>query len=145
MEKQLTNHNVTDSSKTVLSEPKTKVRQNNTSQALVSETVPLMVQLSRQAKKTRFEDNPVSSTMTIPARQCGCDTTTRNRRRNFKLDVTDPDLLIPIAKQTRVNQRHSSDLREPQLSTSDSQTTSSQPASPQTITSESSISLPSSP
>ena len=33
-------------------------------------------------------------------------------RREFKLNVTDPDLLIPI-KQTRVTIRHS-DLREPQ-------------------------------
>ena len=69
---------------------------------------PQRVQLSRQAKKTRFGDNPVSSTVTIPARQPGCDTSTRNRRK-FKLDVTDPDLLIPI-KQTRVNERHSTDL-----------------------------------
>ena len=69
------------------------------------------------------------------------DTSTRNRRE-FKLNVTDPDLLIPI-KQTRVNTRHS-DLREPQPSPSDSQPASSQPVS-ETTTSESSMSLPSSP
>ena len=91
---------------------------------------------------TRFGDNPVSSTVPIPPRrQPGCDTSTRNRRE-FKLNVTDPDLLIPI-KQTRVTTRHS-DLREPQLSSSDSQLSSSQPAT-ETTTSESSVSLPSSP
>ena len=91
---------------------------------------------------TGFEDNPVTSTVAIPPRrQPRCDTSTRNRRK-FKLDVTDPDLLIPI-KQTRVTTRHS-DLREPQPSPSDSQPTSSQPVS-ETTTSESSVSLPSSP
>ena len=99
------------------------------------------VQLSRQAKKTRFEDNPVSSTVNIPARQPGHDTSTRNRRK-FKLDVTDPDLLIPI-KQTRVTTRHS-DLREPQASSSDFHPASSQPVS-KTTTSESSVFLPSPP
>ena len=90
---------------------------------------------------TRFGDNPVSSTVSIPPRrQPGRDTSTRNRRE-FKLNVTDPDLLIPI-KQTRVTTRHS-DLREPQLSFSDSQPASSQPVT-ETTTSESSISLPSS-
>ena len=50
---------------------------------------------------TRFGDNPVSSTVPVPPRrQPGRDTSTRNRRE-FKLNVTDPDLLIPI-KQTRV-------------------------------------------
>ena len=45
---------------------------------------------------TRFEDNPVTSTLPIPPRrQPRHDTSTRNRR-NFKLNVTDPDLLIPI-------------------------------------------------
>ena len=134
-----------NSSKTVLSEPcKGSIKQTNTSQVLVSETVPQRrVQLSRQAKKTRFGDNPVSSTVTIPARQPRHDTSTRNRRK-FKLDVTDPDLLIPITKQTRVSKRHSSNLREPQTTTSDSQPASLQPES-ETITSESSVSLPSSP
>ena len=75
-----------------------------------------------------------------PRRQPGRDTSTRNRRE-FKLNVTDPDLLIPI-KQTRVTTRHS-DLREPQLSASDSQPASSQPVT-ETTTSESSVSLPSS-
>ena len=131
-------------SKMVLSETcKGSIKQTNTSQLLVPETVPSQrVQPSRQAKKTRFEDNPVSSTVTIPARQSRHDTSTRNRRK-FKLDVTDPDLLIPI-KQTRVNERHSLDLREPQLSSSDSQPASSQPVS-ETTTSEYSASLPSSP
>ena len=130
--------------KTVLSANcKGSMKQTNTSQVLVSETVPdRRVQLSRQAKMTRFGDNPVTSTVPIPPRrQPGCDTSTRNRRE-FKLNVTDPDLLIPI-KQTRVTTRHS-DLREPQPSSSDSQPASSQPVS-ETTTSESSVSLPSSP
>ena len=123
---------------------KGSIKQTNTSQVLVSETVPdRRVQPSRQAKMTRFGDNPVTSTVQIPPRrQPGCDTSTRNRR-NFKLNVTDPDLLIPI-KQTRVTKRHSTDLREPQLSSSDSHPASSQPVS-ETTTSESSVSLPSSP
>ena len=121
---------------------KGSIKQTNTSQVLVSETVPdRRVQPSRRAKMTRFGDNPVTSTVSIPPRrQPGCDTSTRNRR-NFKLNVTDPDLLIPI-KQTAVTKRHS-DLREPQPSSSDSQPASSQPVS-QTTTSESSVSLPSS-
>ena len=83
----------------------------------------------------------MSSTVPIPPRrQPGHDTSTRNRR-NFKLNVTDPDLLIPI-KQTRVTTRHS-DLREPQPSSSDSQPASLQ-AVTETTTSESSVSLPSS-
>ena len=122
---------------------KGSIKQTNTSQVLVSETVPdRRVQLSRQAKVTRFGDNPVSSTVAIPPRrQPRRDTSTRNRRK-FKLDVTDLDLLIPI-KQTRVTTRHS-DLREPQPSPSDSQPASLQPVS-ETTTSESSVSLPSSP
>ena len=122
---------------------KGSIKQTNTSQVLVSETVPdRRVQLSRRAKMTRFGDNPVTSTVPIPPRrQPGRDTSTRNRRE-FKLNVTNPDLFIPI-KQTRVTTRHS-DLREPQLSSSDSQPASSQPVS-ETTTSESSVSLPSSP
>ena len=130
--------------KTVLSgNCKGSIKQTNTSQVLVSETVPdRRVQPSRQAKMTRFEDNPVTSTVPIPPRrQPGCDTSTRNRR-NFKLNMTDPDLLIPI-KQTRVTTRHS-DLREPQPSPSDSHPASLQPVT-ETTTSESSVSLPSSP
>ena len=91
---------------------------------------------------TRFGDNPVTSTVSIPPRRKPRrDSSTRNRRE-FKLNVTDPDLLIPI-KQTRVTTRHS-DLREPQPSSSDSQPASSQPVT-ETTTSESSVSLPSSP
>ena len=122
---------------------KGSIKQTKTSQVLVSETVPdRRVQPSRRAKMTRFGDNPVSSTVSIPPRrQPGRDTSTRNRRE-FKLNVTDPDLLIPI-KQTRVTTRHS-DLREPQPSSSDSQPASSQPVT-ETTTSESSVSLPSSP
>ena len=130
--------------KTVLSaNRKGSIKQTNTSQVLVSETVPdRRVQPSRQAKMTRFWDNPVTSTVSIPPRrQPGRDTSTRNRRE-FKLNMTDPDLLIPI-KQTAVTTRHS-DLREPQLSSSDSQPASSQPVS-ETTTSESSVSLPSFP
>ena len=130
--------------KTVLSaNHKGSIKQTNTSQVLVSETVPdRRVQPSRRAKMTRSGDNPVTSTVPIPPRrQPGHDTSTRNRR-NFKLNVTDPDLLIPI-KQTRVTKRHS-DLREPQPSSSDSQPASLQPVT-ETTTSESSVSLPSSP
>ena len=130
--------------KTVLSaNRKGSIKQTNTSQVLVLETVPdRRVQPSRRAKMTRFGDNPVTSTVPIPPRrQPRCDTSTRNRR-NFKLNVTDPDLLIPI-KQARVNTRHS-DLREPQPSSSDSHPASLQPVT-ETTTSESSVSLPSSP
>ena len=132
---------LTNGQKTVLSaKHKGSIKQTNTSQVLVSETVPdRRVQLSRRAKMTRFGDNPVTSTVPIPPRrQPGCDTSTRNRRE-FKLNVTDPDLLIPI-KQTRVTTRHS-DLREPQPSSSDSQPASLQPVT-ETTTSESSVSLP---
>ena len=135
---------VTNGQKTVLSgNRKGSIKQTNTSQVLVSETVPdRRVQPSRRVKMTRFGDDPVASTVSIPPRrQPGRDTSTRNRR-DFKLNVTDPDLLIPI-KQTAVNKRHS-DLREPQPSPSDSQPASSQPVS-ETTTSESSVSLPSSP
>ena len=84
----------------------------------------------------------MTSTVPIPPRrQPRCDTSTRNRR-NFKLNMTDPDLLIPI-KQTRVTTRHS-DLREPLPSPIDSHPASSQPVT-ETTTSESSVSLPSSP
>ena len=96
-------HLVANGQKTVLSgNRKGSIKQTNTSQVLVSETVPdRRVQPSRQAKMTRFGDNPVTSTLSIPPRrQPGRDTSTRNRR-NFKLNVTDPDLLIPI-KQTAV-------------------------------------------
>ena len=122
---------------------KGSIKQTNTSQVLVSETVPdRRVQPSRRAKMTSFGDNPVTNTVPIPPRrQPGHDTSTRNRRE-FKLNMTDPDLLIPI-KQTGVTTRHS-DLREPQPSSSDSQPASSQPVS-ETTTSESSVSLPSSP
>ena len=137
-------HLVADGQKTVLSaNRKGSIKQTNTSQVLVSETVPdRRVQPGRRAKMTRFGDDPVASTVSIPPRrQPGRDTSTRNRR-DFKLNVSDPDLLIPI-KQTWVNERHS-DLREPQLSSSDSQPASSQPVS-ETTRSESSVSLPSSP
>ena len=137
-------HLVTNGQNTVLSgNRKGSIKQTNTSQVLVSETVPdRRVQPSRRVKMTRFGDDPVASTVSIPSRrQPGRDTSTRNRR-DFKLNVTDPDLLIPI-KQTQVNKRHS-DLREPQPSSSDSQPASSQPVS-ETTTSESSVSLPSSP
>ena len=122
---------------------KGSIKQTNTSQVLVSETVPSRrVQPSRQAKKTRFQDNPVSSTVHVPSRrQPRRDTSTRNRKK-FRLDVSDPDLLLPL-KQTWVNERHS-DLREPQPLSSDSHPASSQPVS-ETTTSESSVSLPSSP
>ena len=84
----------------------------------------------------------MSSNVSIPLRrQPRCDTSMRNRRE-FKLNMTDPDLLISI-KQIRVTTRHS-DLREPQPSSSDSQPASLQPVT-ETTTSESSVSLPSSP
>ena len=124
---------------------KRNVKQANTSQVLVSGTVPnRRVQPSRHVKMARFGDIPVTSTVPVPPRrQPKHDTSTRNRRE-FKLNVTDPDLLIPIEKQTGVSERHSSDLREPQPSPSDSHPASSQPVS-ETTTSESSVSLPSSP
>ena len=140
----ISGHQLANGQKTVPSaNRKGNIKQTNTSQVLVSETVPdRRVQPSRRVKMTRFGDNPVASTVSIPPRrQPGRDTSTRNRR-DFKLNVTDPDLLIPI-KQTAVTQRHS-DLREPQPSSSDSQPASSQPVS-ETTTSESSVSLPSSP
>ena len=96
-------HLVTNGQKTVISaNHKGSIKQTNTSQVLVSETVPdRRVKPSRRAKMTRFGDNPVTSTVSIPPRrQPGRDTSTRNRR-DFKLNVTDPDLLIPI-KQTAV-------------------------------------------
>ena len=119
-----------NSQKMVLSaNHKGSIKQTNTSQVLVSETVPdRRVQPSRRrAKMTRFGDNPVTSTCRqyhLEGSPVTTDTSTRNRR-NFKLNVSDPDLLIPI-KQTRVTKRHS-DLREPQPSSSDSQPASSQP------------------
>ena len=123
---------------------KGSIKQTNTSQVLVSETAPdRRVQPSRRAKMTRFGDNPVTSTVPIPPRrQPGHDTSTRNRRE-FKLNVTDPDLLIPIKQTWVITTRHS-DLREPQPSSSESQPASSQPVS-ETTTSKSSVSLPSSP
>ena len=49
---------------------KGSIKQTNTSQVLVSETVPdRRVQLSRRAKMTRFGDNPVTSTVPIPRRR----------------------------------------------------------------------------
>ena len=49
---------------------KGSIKQTNTSQVLVSETVPdRRVQPNRRAKMTRFEDNPVTSTMPIPPRR----------------------------------------------------------------------------
>ena len=68
----------------------------NTSQVLVSETVPdRRVQPSRRAKMTRFGDNPVTSTVQIPPRrQTQTWTTSTRNRREFKLNVTDTDLLI---------------------------------------------------
>ena len=80
--------------KTVLSgNRKGSIKETNTSQVLVSETVPdRRVQPSIQAKMTRFGDNPVTSTVPIPPRrQPGCDTSTRNRR-DFKQNVSDPFL-----------------------------------------------------
>ena len=63
--------------KTVLSanNHKGSIKQTNTSQVLVSETVPdRRAQLSRRTKMTRFGDNPVTSTEPIPPRrQPGCD------------------------------------------------------------------------
>ena len=127
--------------KTVISaNRKGSIKQTNTSQVLVSETVPdRRVQPSQDDKVwgQPCGQHCVYSTR----RQPGHDTSTRNRR-DFKLNMTDPDLLIPI-KQTAVTKRHS-DLREPQPSSSDSQPASSQPVS-ETTTSESAVSLPSSP
>ena len=92
---------------------KGSIKQTNTSQVLVSERVP--DRRSSRADEPRWQG---LGTTLWPA-LClfhqegspGHDTSTRNRRE-FKLNVTDPDLLIPI-KQTGVTSRHS-DLREPQ-------------------------------
>ena len=64
-------HLVANGQKTVLSaNRKGSIKQTNTSQVLVSETVPdRRVQPSRQAKMTRFGDNPVTSTVSIPPRR----------------------------------------------------------------------------
>ena len=116
----------------------------NTSQSLFSDAVPLRSQLSRQAKKTRFDDNSVGSVRPIPAKP-DHEPSTRNRKGKFKLNVADPDLLIPIiSEQIRVKERHSNDLNEPLLSTSNSKAASLQPESPETTTSKSSSSLASS-
>ena len=67
------------SQKMVLSgKHKGSIKQTNTSQVLVSETVAdRRVQPSREAKMTRFRDNPVSGTVAIPPRrQPRCDTST---------------------------------------------------------------------
>ena len=72
----------TDGQKTVLSgNRKGSIKQTNASQVLVSETVPdRRVQPSRRAKMTRFGDNPVTSTVSIPPRrQPGRDTSTRKQ------------------------------------------------------------------
>ena len=76
-----------NSQKMVLSgNRKGSIKQTNTSQVLVSETVPdRRVQVSRRAKMTRFEDNPVTSTVPIPPRrQPRHDTSTRNRICSFQ-------------------------------------------------------------
>ena len=84
----------TSSSKTVLSGPGNSKPQVTT-KSLVSDTA-IRSQPSREAKKTRFHDNPVSSIKAIPA--CTVKTkhpSTRNRR-SPRFDVTDSDLLIPL-------------------------------------------------
>ena len=60
-----------DSQKMVLSGTrKGSIKQTNASQVLVSETVPSRrVQPSREVKKTRFQDNPVSSSVCVPPRR----------------------------------------------------------------------------
>ena len=91
------------SSNMVLSEPrKGSIKQSNTPQVLVLETVPQRrVQLSRQEKKTRFEDNPVSSTVNISARQPRCDTSTRNRRKFKHLRAAHSHLQMLWSKGTQ--------------------------------------------
>ena len=61
-------HLVTNGQNTVLSgNRKGSIKQTNTSQVLVSETVPdRRVQPSRRVKMTRFGDDPVASTVSIP-------------------------------------------------------------------------------
>ena len=95
--------------KTVLSaNRKGSIKQTNTSQALVSETVPdRRVQPSRRVKMTRFGDNPVTSTVPIPPRrQPRRDTSTRNRRE-FKLNVTDQVAPIVLRLRHHLRAAHS--------------------------------------
>ena len=87
-----------NNSKTVLSGP-SKSKPPGTSESLVSDTATRS-QPSRQAKKTRLNNNPVSNIKAIPACTPKTNTSTRNRRK-MKFNVTDPDLLIPL-QQTSI-------------------------------------------
>ena len=73
------------------------IRPAITSQSLVSDTGTQRSQSSRQAEKTRFDDNPVSSVNNIPVRQHhdGTIPSSRNRRRKLILDVTEPRFAHP--------------------------------------------------
>ena len=84
----------TKNKNSVLSGPD-KAKPPGTSRSLVSDTATRS-QPSRKAKKTRFQDNPVSSVKANPA--CIDKTkhpSTRNSR-SPRFDVTDPDFLIPL-------------------------------------------------
>ena len=119
----------TDSSKTVLSGPSNASKPLLTSKVLVSDTATRS-QPSRGAKKTRFQDDPVSSIKAIPARvNRDKRPSTRNRRSpNAFSNVTDPDLLIPLQPSPRA-----------------SLSASPQPSSNETTTKESSVVLAVSP
>ena len=67
----------------------------------VSVTVPLSGML-RQPMKTWFDDNPMASVIPIPAR-LRPDTSTRDRRGRMIFEASEPDLLIPITRDTDIS------------------------------------------
>ena len=133
----------TDSSKTVLSGP-SKAKPPGTSKSLVSDTATRS-QPSREAKKTRFQDNPVSSIKAIPA--CIDKTkhpSTRNRR-SPRFVVTDPDLLIPLQQAITAGIPDQGGAQPSVPPQSASLPAEQQPSSSETTTKEPSVVLPVSP
>ena len=114
------------------------------SKSLVSDTATRS-QPSREAKKTRFHDNPVSSIKAIPA--CTDKTkhpSTRNRR-SPRFDVTDPDLLIPLHQAITAGIPDQGGAQPSFPPQSASLPASQQPSSSETTTKEPSVVLPVSP
>ena len=133
----------TDSSKTVLSGP-SKAKPPGTFKSLVSDTATRS-QPSREAKKTRFHDNPVSSIKAIPARTVKTKHPSTRNRRSPRFDVTDPDLLIPLQQAVTAgipDQGGAQPSFPPQCA---SLPASQQPSSSETTTKEPSVVLPVSP